>query len=685
MVIRRIDAADADERAESPLEMPGVSARSVNVAAKLIIVCAIVGLLFWAQAVIIPLALAMLLTFVLAPAVAALNRRHWRRTPAVLVVLGGVAAFLAGIVWVVGDQLVEFGNDMPEYRDTIKAKLHDIRHWYKGGPVEKVENTVKQVNRELDEEERAKKKKEAAARKQPTTSYPTVARFLRNAFGFSKATQRIQRGSPLSNGSADPTGDPSSGKTETAELDDSKPVPVEVRPGSSSMTSIMATAKPVLGPLATAGLIAVLVLFALLRYDELRNRLVTAVGRGNLALTMKALDDATTRISRFLLMQFVVNASFGIAVGLGLALLGVPYSLVWGLTAAVLRYIPFVGPWVAAALPIAISLITSNGWLQVTGVIGLFLVLELISNNIVEPMLYGRSIGVSEVGIVVSAAFWTWLWGPVGLLLSMPITVCIVVLGQHVRPLSVFYKLLGNEPLGEPAVDFFQRTMAGDLHDARAIVRRHSDEYSLASSYDEVICPALSLLRREHESGVLSRQDVVDFCDLTREIVESVACKIDSAQCKDEASSRDDAPTNARKCYGCVANDEIDSIGLVVLAALLRARGHTLQLLSGDLLASEVLESVEDGAVICLSTVGPDDSDHAKYLAKRLKAETPNTTLLVGCWGCDDSEIEADGLGEIADFVAERMTELENRTVGEIRVIRQPATSSQAELAAATK
>lgn len=663
-----------------------LSTRAMNVAAKLVIVVGIIGILYWAQAIIFPIAVAVLITFVLTPLVASLHRRNWRRLPAVLAVLTSVTLILGGVLYIVGMQLTEFGDDLPQYRDTIKAKMADVRGWYEGGPVEKVDNTIKEVNRELDKEkqEREQKKKKAKAEaKDDSLKYPRLTRFLRDVFGV----RENPPDNPLvkANKKAAEQGDGEEANGDQTSTKKAEPIPVQVKPGSSTWADVLTTAQPALAPLATAGLVAVLVLFMLLKYDDLRNRFVTAVGNDHLALTMKALDDATSRISRFLLMQLLINATFGLAVGVGLMFLGVPYGLLWGLCAAVFRYIPFLGPWIAAALPIAISLITFPGWSQVIGVIALFVVLELISNNIMEPWLYGRSVGVSELGILVSAAFWTWLWGPFGLILSTPMTVCLVVLGQHVKPMSIFHKLLGNEPLREPAVNFFQRTLAGDRYDAGEIIEQHIEQHSLAHCFDEVVRPALSTLRHERSRGILNKKDVTQVCELIESILQGVVCERNPDACANEADDRENSATpRFRRAYGCAANDEIDAVGLVALEAVLRSRGRELTILDEELLAAEQVEQIDDGAVICVSTIWPDGDEHAQYLCKRIRDANEHATILLGRWGATKEDVAEEDLRNHVEFVAVRMSELENRLLAEMRVESRESPHEERELVGAS-
>jgi predicted PurR-regulated permease PerM len=251
-------------------------------------------------------------------------------------------------------------------------------------------------------------------------------------------------------------------------------------------------AGPLLGPFAAGGLIIVLVIFMLINREDMRNRLIALIGHGQLTATTHALEEASDRISRYLLMQLILNGAFGIAVSLGLLLIGVPYAPLWGFFAAVLRYIPYLGSWLSALLPIAMSLLVSDSWTQPILIAVLFLALELPINLFVEPWLYGRRTGVSEAALLVAVAFWAWLWGPVGLILASPLTACLVVLGKYVPALSFFNTLLGDRPVLDPPIRYYQRLLARDHDEAVEIAEEQSKNSSVEAVYDQVLVPALN-------------------------------------------------------------------------------------------------------------------------------------------------------------------------------------------------
>ena len=263
----------------------------------------------------------------------------------------------------------------------------------------------------------------------------------------------------------------------------------------------------------------------LIRYADLRARILYLAGHHRLTIATKALDEAGHRISRYLLMQSIINGSFGIAAGLGFFLIGVPYAILWGFLTAVLRFIPYVGPTIAAVLPSALSLAVFPGWGQPLLVIGLILLLELASNMIMEPLLYGQSAGVSEVALLVAVAFWTWLWGAVGLILATPMTVCIGVLGKYIPQLEFIGVLLGDEPVMEFPTNYYQRLVAKDQDESAALVEDYLETHPLEAIYDDVLIPALKAAKRDRQLGTLTDEDVHFIIQATQSIVEDLSMR----------------------------------------------------------------------------------------------------------------------------------------------------------------
>ena len=346
----------------------------------------IIASLYWGQAVLIPVALAILLTFLLSPVADALERIALKRLPSAIVVVVLTFSLLGGIGWIVTLQFVSLANELPKYKGNIKQKIADVRGARKGGALEKVQKTVEEVKSEIQKSDEPTKAKD---QRRPVIVQPV------ESFAF-------------------------------------WPVPMAVGPMAERF--------------ASAGLVIVLVILMLIQREDLRNRLICLVGYGRLTVTNRALEEAGQRISSYLLMQTIINSSFGLGVGFALYLISLPYAILWGFLAAVLRFIPYVGPLAAAIMPSTLSLAVFEGWLWPIVVAGLFLALELLINMVLEPLLYGESAGISGVGLVVAIACWTWLWGPVGLVLATPLTVCVVVLGKHVPEMDFIGVLISDQP-----------------------------------------------------------------------------------------------------------------------------------------------------------------------------------------------------------------------------------------------
>jgi predicted PurR-regulated permease PerM len=409
-----------------------------------------IACLYWARPVLIPVAVAVLLTFMLGPAVTLLQRRGLPRTPAVLIVVTFAGIILGGALWLLGSNLVQLLAELPAYQDNVAKRIAEVRENGSGTLLRNVQHFVHEVT-------------------------------------------------------ASATGPPQT--PQAVEADQAVTVRVVERAAASSIATWVHSLQPVAEPIFTSGLVIVLVVYLLIFREDLRSRLVALVGRGHLTLTTKALDDAGRRISRYLLAQFGLNAAFGVVIGLGLLIIGVPHAMLWGFAGFLLRYIPYLGAWIACSLPIGMSLLVSDGWVQPLSVVGLFIVVEFIANLIVEPWLYGQSIGVSQAAWMIAIIFWTWLWGAVGLMLATPLTMCLVILGKYVPGLKFFDVLLGDEPVLTPDVSFYQRLLARDEDEATEMVRRHAQSLSPVELCDRMLVPALVHARHDRQAGLLSDEE----------------------------------------------------------------------------------------------------------------------------------------------------------------------------------
>jgi predicted PurR-regulated permease PerM len=406
--------------------------------------------------------------------------------------------------------------------------------------------------------------------------------------------------------------------------------------------SVFAHLPTLLQALAGAGVVTVLVIFMLLERLELRDRVVWLIGYRRMTATTKALDEAGARISRYLLMQSIINGSFGVAVGLGLFLIGVPYAVIWGSLAAVLRFIPYLGAFVAVLLPLALSLAVFPAWLQPVLVIGLFVVLELVTSIVMEPWLYSQSAGVSQVGLLVAVIFWTWLWGPAGLLLATPLTVCLIVLGKHLPALGFIVVLMGDQPAIEAKARYYQRLLSRDQDEAADIVEAYVNANGRNSVYDALLLPALYYAKQDRDRGQLTEGDAQFVVQATREILDDLAHEAPAPSEQDTGDlSVSEPPSVTRvRIAGCPARDEADALGLEMVRHLLDPARYQMEMIGTAMLTAEVVAWVEQHrpSLLCIGAVTPGGSSQTRHLCKRLRSRCPELTIVVGRWGLHDDK-----------------------------------------------
>ena len=536
----------------------------------------VIACLYWGKTVLLPVAMALLLTFLLQPVVALFQRIGLGRTLSVLLVVVVTAIVFAGIGWVVMGQLTTLVHDLghnPQYRAHIKQKLADLRGVSKSGWLDDLQVMVNNVMGELAPE----------------------------------APPAEQIDKPR----------------------------IVVQEGASPLQTVQALLSPLLGPLGTAAFMVVLVIFMLLKHEDLRNRLISLVGAGQLSVTTRALDDAGQRISRYLLMQCIINGSYGVAMGLGLFFLGVPYPVLWGFLAAVLRYIPYVGPWIALLFPITISLVVFPGWVQLALILGLFVLLDLWSNLLMEPWLYGHSIGVSAVGLLVVTGFWTWLWGPIGLVLATPLTVCLVVLGQYVPHLHFFNMLLGNTPALSPPVIYYQRLLAQDQEDAMTLVEEYARAHTLERVYDDVLIPALLLAWQDRKQRILVEEDEAFMLQATQDIVadlEAFTVEPAAGEAANEAAAG--SARSPTWIIGCPAHHEAEEVIVQMLRHLMQPVGCRVEVISTRTHASDIATRIrQESPTLIFIAALPGSLPQTRYLCRHLHKEFPALHIVVGYWG----------------------------------------------------
>jgi predicted PurR-regulated permease PerM len=452
-----------------------------------------------------------------------------------------------------------------------------------------------------------------------------------------------------------------------------KPIPVVVQPP----TSLLSHLPGLLDVLATVGMVTILVIFILLERHDLRDRLIRLVGYRSVTVTTKAIDEATARISRYLMMQSVINGSFGVAVGIALFLLGTPYAALWGFLAAALRFIPYVGSAIAVLLPTAISLAVFPGWSHPLLTLGVLVALELVAGMVMEPLLYGQSAGVSPVALLVAVIFWTWLWGSVGLLLATPLTVCLIVLSKHLPSMGFLVLLMGDDPVLEPKSRYYQRLLARDQDEAAEVVEEYIKANDPESVYDEVLLPALYYAKQDWEREKIPEADAEFVASSTRDIVDELH-QDGTSQAPGDAEATKGSPVPPRLLLLFPAQDEIDAVAVAIASRLIDPTRWQVETLGTSMLTSEVTRLVEERrpALVCIASVAPGGLSHTRHLCKRLRARCPDVSLVVGRFGLhDESADEQQRLAEGgADRIATTMRELA-RHVAELSLLAETAGS----------
>ena len=576
----------------------------------------VIVVLYWAQAVFVPIALAALLAFVLSPPVSWLER--WLgRVPSVLVVVTLVFIVLGLAGWGLARQMNNLADDLPRYRVNIMAKIADVRGAGKGGTVERLQETIDDIKTELKETEAPK----------------------------GRAPQQVI-----------------------------------VAPGSTSFIPGITWLGPLMGPLGTAGLVVALVIFMLLERRDLRDRIIGLAGDGRLTVTTKAFDEAGSRVSRQLLMQTLVNAVYGAIAAIGLYYLGVPYPLVWGALGAALRFIPYLGPVLGAGAPIIISLAALPGWTDPLWVMALFLVLELFTNMVLETALYAGAAGISQVALLVSLAFWTWLWGPLGLLMATPLTVCLVVLGKHMPGLSFIGTLMADTPALAAEYAYYQRLLARDPGEAAELIDRHVATEPAGSVYDALMMPALNYAERDRLERRLSLDEETAVIEATRELLSDAAEAIrraEPAPAESLDAEQTPGPREPMRVFGYAVNGAADELALTMLAHSVNDLPITIEMATTRMLASELVSAVraQGASIVCLADLPPSAPTKTRYLVKRLHDALPAVRIMVGRWAppalADDSTQALQDAG--ATLVASTLAETRTYLGGLVEIPRIPA------------
>lgn len=552
-----------------------------------IVVIGTIAALYFAREILIPFALALTLTFLLTPVVARFQKLHAGRVASVLATVLVSVAVAGGISWIIATQLVDVANQVPLYSENIRARIEAF-HLPATGQIGQVAKSVQKIVEVFTTPTAPAAALAPQGRKQNKPNVPpsTVA-----------------------------------------------PTPVRIiQPSASGWAELRDWGTPVLAPLGRAGMVLIFTVFMLLKREDLRNRLLRLAGIGQLNLMTQALDDASRRVSRYLLMQFLVNASFGTLFGFGLYCIGVPNPALWGVFAGMLRYVPYVGTLVAATLPLALSLAVFDGWLRPLLVFILVAGLELITANFVEPWLYGTRVGISSLALLVTAVFWTVLWGPAGLILSTPLTVCVVVLGRYFPQLSFLHTLLGDEPVLAADAQIYQRLLAMDQLEAQGVVDKFLKGRPLVELYDSVLVPALSMAEQDRHKGALgAAREEFFFLSINEMVVE-----LSEHQLADTTATADTAEHLNHRIVCLPAYDRADEIMSAMLAQILEQKGYAT--LSFPILGSspnECLASTESdpGDVVCISALPPYAFAPARAMCRQIRERFPKLKVVICVWG----------------------------------------------------
>ncbi|HEX3620049.1 MAG TPA: AI-2E family transporter, partial [Candidatus Udaeobacter sp.] len=566
----------------------------------LLLLAFVIAALYFGRIVFVPIALATLVTFLLSRVVTRLER--WiGRIAAILVTVTVMFGIFAMASWVIGRQLIDLADKLPSYQANITSKIRSLK-LPAAGPLARVSSSVNALQKEL------------------------VAPSPAPRAGQTPADYSIRTASPVAS-----------------------PIPVKIIEGRNPVPQLLQeTITAIVSPLGTAALVLLLVIFMLLKREDLRGRMIRLIGQGRIGATTRAMDDAGYRVSQYLSMQFFVNACYGVCIAIGLSLIHVPNAALWGLLAGVLRFIPYIGPWAGAFLPVVISFAISTSWLTPLVTIALFVVLEIIVSNFIEPWLYGAHTGVSPVALIISAMFWTWLWGPVGLVLSTPITVCLAVIGRHVPRLEFLSILLSeDEPLA-PHEEFYHRLLSLSMDSAEEFAATHAETESLTALYDQVLIPAIAAVEIDAHNGSLTSEQRTSALQRIHEIIDDFSgWQPSTTEAQDQKIGEITrvTPVIGGRVLCLPASAYRDELAGEMLAQLLREQGFEVENLPARLKPQELIDrtiEIRPGCV-CVSVVPPTSIAQARHLTASIREQLASTAILVGLWS---SKIDAEKVKE---------------------------------------
>ena len=622
-----------------------------------------IAALYLARDLLIPLTLAVLLSFVLAPLVRLLRRARLPWPPAVLIAVLLALAVLLAVGGVIGAQIAGLADDLPRYETTIRKKIDTVQ-----------ELTIGRVNRFLARIDELRGSKSA----------------LGGSSSISGGGEQSS-GEGGSSDAASPDGGAAAASSKTAPT-----------------TILEKFLSPVLSPLATLGIVLVITLFILLQRDDLRDRFIRLVGARDLHRTTVALDEAVKRLSKYFLAQLALNTAFGVVIAIGLYFIGLPSPVLWGVVAGLCRFIPYIGAWIAAAFPLVLAAAVDPSWSTAAWTLALFVVAEPVMGQVIEPVVYGHSTGLSPVSVVVATIFWTWLWGPIGLILATPLTLCLVVLGRHVDRLEFLDVLLGDRPALSPIESFYQRMLAGDPDEAQDQAELLLRTRALSAYYDDIALKGLKLAAEDASREAISMAQLLSIRDAAQELVDELDEYDDAPPATAEppaepvssapaAASDATAPPEGHAGDGrrigtvlCVPGvSPLDEAASAMLAQLLAKHGLAAQRLAGDRSSRTAIAALSptDIAVVCISALETGRS-HARLrlLVRRLRRRLPGAQIMIGLWAQSENGAQAaDMVGEVGadrcvvslaqavrvclDATASAATDLAEKDLGEAAVV----------------
>jgi predicted PurR-regulated permease PerM len=588
-------------------------------AAPFIIAAIVVAALYAGRELFVPLALAILLSFILAPLVQWLRRRHVGRVFAVVIAMLLAILIFIGLGVMLTRQVTKLAAELPRYEYTIREKVQRVQDAFsRAGVVENASSVIKGVSKELE--------KSADTNKEQTAPPPVGP---------------VEREPP-------------------------KPIPVEVHQAPPTpVETVRNIIGPLLKPATIAGIVLVFVGFILLQREDLRDRLIRLFGTRDLQRTTVALDDAAYRLSRYFLTQLGLNAAFGAFIAIGLFAIGVPSAPLWGIVAMLMRFVPYVGGFIAAGGPTLLALAVDPGWSMALSTLVLFMIAEPFMGQVVEPWVYGHSTGVSSLAIIVAAMFWTLLWGPVGLLLSTPLTVCLVVLGRHVNQLQFLDVLLGDRPALAPQQTFYQRLLAGDPIEIVDQAESCMQTRPLIAYYDDIALKGLALAQQDVNRGLLDADAQSRIAGTMKIVIDDLAEHSDEAPPSSPAkppspasgspSSIDAAlhppPVIVRDALKpewrgeapllCVAGaNALDEVAAAILAQVATKHGIGARVIAwrGGSIDPDRGRELGVARLVCLSFLDPAAANAARYFARRIRRHAGESMLVLGFWGATSSD-----------------------------------------------